>query len=96
MAKKTSPQRVAPEPERSNDLPTRKLLDTVKAWKRLSKGGKPPSTRALAVVLNVSQSGVQWRLRECEAKGLLVRPIVQAPGPLQLSDEGERWIAMAV
>lgn len=99
MPRKTKRKRplVTPKhPDVANDLPTRKHLDTVKAWKRLAKGGDPPTTRELAAELGISQTAVQWRLNQCEERGLLVRPIVQVPGPLQLSPEGEKWIALAV
>jgi hypothetical protein len=85
----------APEPP-PNDVPTRKDLDLIAAWKRLQRRtGEPPTTRALAEELGLSQTATQWRIEHCAAKGLLVRGVVQVPGPYQISNEGEKWLAAA-
>jgi len=95
MAGKTTRKKLVPPEEPENDVPTRKDLETVKAFKRLSRKGEEPSTRDLADALGISQTAVQWRLRHCQAKGLLLRRPVEAWGPYELSPEGVKWIAMA-
>ncbi len=97
MAKKTSPKKPPPPADDlENDVPTRKDIETVAAFKKLSKGGKiEPSTRDIADALGISQTAAQWRLRHCHRKGLLHRPVVQVLGAYELTEEGEKWLAMA-
>jgi DNA-binding transcriptional MocR family regulator len=96
MAQRSKRKPPAPAAVESDDRwPTKKHVATLDAFKRLTVNGKPPSTRQLAEALQISQTAAQARLKECRARGLLVRKLVQMPGPLTISKEGERWLAMA-
>lgn len=86
-----------PPDEPSNDVPTRKDLETVDAFIRLSKQqkGRSPTMRAIAIDLGISQGAVKERLKQCHAKRLLHRPVVQVLGPYEITKEAEKWLAMA-
>lgn len=88
------PPPLAP-PAPQNNLPTRKDLELVEAWKTVTKRmGRTPRTREIAEALGVSQTAAQFRINQAAAKGALVREYVQMPGPYRISKEGEKWLAM--
>lgn len=88
-------QKTLPPTKSRNQHPSTQQLEAYWAWleccRELPKG-KKPSVAMVSAKLGLSPTGARPLLQACEAKGLLVRPVVTTRGPYEMGPEGRKWL----
>ena len=90
--KRTVPPKTA---KTANDHPSTAQLNAYWAWLECCRElprGKKPSVAMVSAKLGLSPTGARPLLSACEAKGLLVRRVVQKLGPYEIGPEGRKWL----